>query len=205
MGLSKTLAQYQVQFEMKNACDDGHKMPDIGYILRGYDMYYGNPLPTGEWHFIPRFFITDIFIPTGGPVDKGFQSAIFEANYDEGITTADGRYCIPEGMDIVACSGCALSFGHEFFTGAKKYSEKLGFSLGFGANVGGGSFGASIDFQHVSEETSDYANIFIHSNAACCAYVAKSQKFAHPQFSNNFLGGLDYLPEEYGEGSEYRE
>ena len=48
MGLSKTLAQYQVQFEMKNACDDGHKMPDIGYILRGYDMYYGNPLPTGE-------------------------------------------------------------------------------------------------------------------------------------------------------------
>ena len=47
MNLSKTLdEQHQVQAETKNACDNEHRMPNIGYILRGYDIYYGNPLPT---------------------------------------------------------------------------------------------------------------------------------------------------------------
>ena len=64
---------------VKDSCPNEKKMPNIGYIFKGYDIYKGNPLPTGE----------EI-------IDHGFVYPIFEANYDEGKLTPDGRYCVPE-------------------------------------------------------------------------------------------------------------
>ena len=59
-------------------CDEvDHKMRNIGYLMKGYDIYFGNPL--------------------SGVSDPGMRDPIFEASYD-GRTTPDGRYCVP-GME----------------------------------------------------------------------------------------------------------
>ena len=57
--------------------NNDHKMRNIGYLFRGYDIYFGNP------------------ITTHNVVDSGYQASIFEAVYEGGTTTNDSRYCIP--------------------------------------------------------------------------------------------------------------
>ena len=57
--------------------NNDHKMRNIGYLFRGYDIYFGNP------------------ITTHNVVDSGYQASIFEAVYEGGTTTDDSRYCIP--------------------------------------------------------------------------------------------------------------
>ena len=49
-------------------------MRNIGYLMKGYDIYFGNPLSEVS--------------------DPGFRDPIFKAEYD-GTTTPDGRYCVP--------------------------------------------------------------------------------------------------------------
>ena len=61
-------------------CDEvNHKMRNIGYLMKGYDIYFGNPLSEVS--------------------DPGFRDPIFKAEYD-GTTTPDGRYCVPGTYDL---------------------------------------------------------------------------------------------------------
>ena len=78
-------------------------MPNIGYILDGYDIFYGNPLTTGTSAAIP---------------DPGFRlQTIFKAVYS-GNVTPDQRYVVPDGMEIRSCSGdCRMMFGSSKIAG----------------------------------------------------------------------------------------
>ena len=173
---------------VKDSCPNEKKMPNIGYIFKGYDIYKGNPLPTGE----------EI-------IDHGFVYPIFEANYDEGKLTPDGRYCVPEATQITGGGGCSLIFGEETYTGTKNYTDKCHAFVGFSVDLPGGSFGASIDFKHIQEDTQTYENIFTHSDATCITYVVKNLPYTHAPFSKSFQYGLQSLPEEYGDGEAYFE
>ena len=74
-------------------------MHNIGYILSGYDIFYGNPKATFP-----------------GP-DPGFRAAIFNASYS-GKATADQRYVVPDGMEVLSCSGdCKMVFGSSKIAG----------------------------------------------------------------------------------------
>ena len=53
-----------------------NKMKNIGYILSGYDLWFGNPLAVEQ------------------TVDPGFRGQIFAAHYGDTLT-ADNRYCVP--------------------------------------------------------------------------------------------------------------
>ena len=58
-------------------CEDvNNKMKNIGYILSGYDLWFGNPLAVEQ------------------TVDPGFRGQIFAAHYGDTLT-ADNRYCVP--------------------------------------------------------------------------------------------------------------
>ena len=78
-------------------------MPNIGYILDGYDIFYGNPLTTGTSAATP---------------DPGFRlQTIFKAVYS-GNVTPDQRYFVPDGMEIRSCSGdCRMMFGSSKIAG----------------------------------------------------------------------------------------
>ena len=66
--------------KQSNICDStDSKMKNIDFVLSGYDLYFGNPMPAKA--------------PTP-PIDPGFREPIFKAVYD-GSTTSDERYCIP--------------------------------------------------------------------------------------------------------------
>ena len=108
-------------------------MNNIGYVLSGYDIYYGNPVPTSGLNL----------------VDPGFRGQIFNAEYN-GETTADNRYCTPDGLSILSCDGnCAFSFDTEIIKGTHSYFNKLTEGTGFDLNAFGAAFGASQDYEQV--------------------------------------------------------
>ena len=87
--------------------------PNIGYILSGYDLYYGNP------------------IPTDSIVDPGFRSPIFSAEYN-GSHTADYRYCTPDGLSILSCPGsCSINFHTKDIYGKHSYYRYSAFQKKF--------------------------------------------------------------------------
>ena len=78
-------------------------MPNIDYVLYGYNVLYGNPLATG------------------GTTDPGFASQIFKADYTGGLTSGDKRFLIPNGISVMSCDGNFVIKGfsyclHFFFT-----------------------------------------------------------------------------------------
>ena len=82
-------------------------MSNIGYLLAGYDIYAGNPMPMDT-----------------NP-DPGFRSAIFEAEY-KGLTTPDSLFCTPEGLAVISCDdACSINFDSRIILGRKAYSEGL--------------------------------------------------------------------------------
>ena len=78
-------------------------MPNIGYTLDGYDIFFGNPIATGT---------------EGATPDPGFRlQPIFKAVYS-GKVTPDQRYSVPDGMEIRSCSGtCSMTFGSNLVSG----------------------------------------------------------------------------------------
>ena len=84
-------------------------MPNIGYTLDGYDIFYGNPIATGT---------------EGATPDPGFRlQPIFKAVYS-GKVTPDQRYSVPDGMEIRSCSGtCSMTFGSNLVSGTYVFLE----------------------------------------------------------------------------------
>ena len=89
--------------------NDTKKMPNIGYILRGYDIFLGNPMSTMA------------------STDPGFcMQTIFSAKYNLGKVTADQRYSIPDGTEVLSCVGkCSMTFGSSLVAGARSYQSSL--------------------------------------------------------------------------------
>ena len=102
-------------------------MPNIGYLLAGYDLYAGNPMPMDS-----------------NP-DPGFRSNIFEAEYKES-TTQDSLFCTPEGLSFISCDDtCQINFDSRIILGKKPYSEGLKLKVSkFDSQLDdGGAFGSS--------------------------------------------------------------
>ena len=82
-------------------------MSNVGYLLAGYDIYAGNPMPMDT-----------------NP-DPGFRSAIFEAEY-KGSTTPDSLFCTPEGLSFISCDdACSINFDSRIILGRKSYFQGL--------------------------------------------------------------------------------
>ena len=169
-------------------------MNNIGYLLSGYDIFYGNPVPS---------FDNEL-------VDPGFRQPVFTAEY-KGDMSQDYRYCIPDGLTILKCVGnCDLSFSTDIIYGTYSYEEKLSGSVGINGNVDGiggkvnASFGASIGFHNVKKLTEGSAHSLTQAEASCCAYQAEMFEFIKPKFNRNFIAGLSTLTEEFNPTVYYR-
>merc|ERR1719186_2499007 len=143
----------------------------------------GNPLPV-----------------EGLKVDPGYRQPIFEATYDSGSKTADGRYFQPDGTTITDCSGtCSLSFYSDEISGSKSYQDSLSTKASLSVGGYGAKFSASTSFKEVQKTTSSGSNLYTLSSASCCSYKAETHGFNGPPLSQNFLTAVKTLTDEYKE------
>lgn len=159
-------------------------MPNIGYVLDGYDIYFGNPARTGVSGSVP---------------DPGFKhQPIFEASYSEGNVTPDGRFKIPDGMDVISCGGdCSMQFTSKSMSGLQSYTSSLDVKASVEGSGWGAKFSASVDYRHVESSTKSSKSLFTHSEISCCAYTASILEYSPPAFSKNFLAGVKTLKTQY--------
>ena len=166
-------------------------MNNIGYVLAGYDIYFGNPKSTEE------------------EIDPGYRLPIFQAEYN-GSASQDTRYCIPEGMSVLSCRGsCRLDFVTTNINSTKTYLKNLEHSIRVtgswpAAWKVNGSFGASFDYHHIENNTALSQNIFTQSEASCCAYSATLYDYGHPKFHPNFIENLKNLTDDYNPSQYFR-
>lgn len=163
-------------------------MPNIGFLLRGYDLMKGNPTPTSS----------DGVAKT----DPGFQLPIFDATYSALKKTPDLRYNIPDNVEAVSCSGgCNLNFVSETIESSQEYIDRLSTKVRYHASAAikifQASFSASVDYEQLSERINEQSQIATASEASCCVYEAELSAFATPAFHPTFLGALAALPEQY--------
>ena len=159
-------------------------MPNIGYVLDGYDIYYGNPARTGV---------------SGSTPDPGFrQQPIFDSSYSKGKVTPDGRFLIPDGMNVISCAGdCSMQFTSKSMSGMQSYTSSLDVKASVEGSGWGARFSASADYKHVDSSTKSSKSLFTHSEISCCAYTASVLDYAPPAFSENFLNGAKSLSTKY--------
>ena len=80
-------------------------MNNLGYVLRGYDIYFGNPSSVKK-----------------GTPDPGFKDPIFKADYKQSRTSEDGRYLVPKGMSMLSCENtCSMNFNSEKIAGTHSF------------------------------------------------------------------------------------
>jgi len=82
------------------------RLPNVGYLGVGYDIYKGNPREVGS-------------------VDPGFRlEPVFNLTLDGG-TTSDGRYILPKGVVAEQCISCLIDFDTNYVKNFYDYSREL--------------------------------------------------------------------------------
>eukprot|EP00756_Hemistasia_phaeocysticola_P025558 Hpha_TRINITY_DN16011_c5_g6::TRINITY_DN16011_c5_g6_i1::g.119658::m.119658 len=162
-------------------------MPNIGTLFNGYDIMFGNPVPT-----------------EGLPVDPGYRQPVFNATYS-GSVTPDQRYLQPDGTVVSSCSGtCTMSFQSSELAGTHSYQSSLETKVSVSGGGWGAKFSASADYKHVAQGSSEEHMVFTHSEAQCCAYQAKILSYTPPDLHNDFKAGLSSLPTGYDRTAYFR-
>ena len=150
------------------------KYPNIGYLGSSYDIFRGNPQNTGG-------------------LDSGFLGlGIFRFSYNQGLTTADGRYSIPDHTTVNDAQSCSFSFSSRVNKDTASYMDSLKIHVDASFKGWGASFSASADYQQVHQSTQSRQTLYISSQAQCEAYGASVDD---APFSDGFVNGVRYLPE----------
>ena len=155
-------------------------LPNIGFLGRGYDLVVGNPQPS----------VTD-------GVDHGWLSQVMNLTYNDGDTTSDQRYSIPDGTEGESESGCDFAGKANINHGEQSYSLYLSQSITYSesenAIIEKESFSASATYSTFSQSTYQYGNIYIATTAVCPAYEAS---LAPDQFKlrDDFIQEAQDLP-----------
>ncbi len=87
--------------------------PNIGYLGRGYDIFYGNPSNTVSG------------------TDPGFRMQVLNFVYGT-ETTPDRRYRVPDGIEVLPAESCSISFTSSIIQTSSEYVKKLSYSVGGG-------------------------------------------------------------------------
>ena len=159
-------------------------MPNIDYLLGGYDIYFGNPARTGV---------------SGTTPDPGFKhQPIFAPSYNKKQVTLDGRFLIPDGMNVISCEGdCAMQMTSKSMSGMRSYTDSLDVKASVEGSGWGGRFSASVDYKNVDSSTKNSKSLFTQTEISCCVYTATLLDYDPPAFSQNFLNAAKTLSTKY--------
>ena len=157
--------------------DPPPRFPNIGYVGSTYNIFKGNPRSTKG-------------------LDPGFTLRnLCKLSYTKNLTTADGRYSIPDNTQATNSSACSFDFSSETTDSISSYynSLKVDVSADFGG--WGASFSANADYKEVHENSASHEYKYISSHATCQAYVASVQINA-ASFDTAFKIAVYALPPE---------
>ena len=166
---------------LEPSLDSPPKYPNIGYLGSCYDIFKGNPEATkGQ--------------------DPGLKSlGIFQFTYNQGLTTADGRYSIPDDTTVNDAQSCSFSFSSGITKNTGSYMDSLKVHVDASFKGWGASFSASTDYQDVEKSTQSGERVFVSSQARCEAYGASINDAA---FTNDFINTVSYLPVDLDSSTE---
>jgi hypothetical protein len=150
------------------------KLQNSNWIGIGYNVAYGNP------KIAPK---------TGGLIDKGFTSAIFEIEGDDSKTW-DNIYKLPTGFDAQPTKVCETSFTSSTIKNSEELSKSLSASLGIGAAGSVYSFSMNAEFKGMSSSMSGGSKLYIQSNAQCSIYRVTVDRYNPPRLSENLVAAL---------------
>lgn len=150
------------------------RLPNVGYLGQGYNIFEGNPRSSRV-------------------VDPGFRQPVLGLTYEDGLTTADGKYAIPDNTNAEAISLCDSKTETKTISGAKSYYESLTTDVSFDIKGFGASFSLSTDFKKVQNSTSTHENIFTDTKATCSVYKIDAGVYT-TQAAADISVGIQYLP-----------
>jgi len=158
------------------------KIPNIGYMSYGYNIYLGNPTPT-DYTYDPGLTFT----------------SIFDLEYNRNKTTSDGAYLIPDDLDAIKSTACSYETSTTSIYGQTSYYNSISQSLSFSASVDlekiSGSFSASDDWGTVSEDTVANKNVMVSTSASCAVFIATLNEYIGMKFTTNFNNAVETLLE----------
>ena len=153
------------------------KFPNIDDFTYGYNLLYRNP--NEDFSQIQR--------------DADFYLFLF--TYNQGKTTPDGNYLVPDVMDLYPVKFCSYSTTtyNEVFGETSYYNyllESVTSPDTFSGNFEQGAFSNSLDFQRISSENYNNNNLFIYVQSECDVYLIEMQT---PPLAPNFIATIKQL------------
>ena len=97
---------------------------------------------------------------------------MFQLTYDQNHTTPDGEHSVPDHVTAINEQSCHFAFTTSAVTGAASYAESLSVDASVEGGGWGAKFSASVDYQQVSQTTSNHEDRFYASQAQCVVYSA---------------------------------
>jgi hypothetical protein len=154
------------------------KIDNSSWIGVGYNIVYGNP----------------VIAPQDGKlVDAGFTTSIFTQSFSKNNKTPDETYTFPDGWDVQPAKVCKTNFSSQTIKTVAKLKDSMNASLGAEGGFGPYSFSANAEYNQMSSSMNSEDKIYISNTATCSVYRAVIDQYNPPQFSKNFLSGLETL------------
>ena len=148
-------------------------LPNVGYLLRGYHLYHGNPLATQ---------VTS---------DPGFRNVIFEPQYTQSLTSADLKYQIPDGTIAHPKTGCTQAFSHETIQSSEEYQRLLQDMIKTNYSGFDNSFHGSSDYKYIdSTHSKDHSSQLLMTQIICSKYEASLNTVTPPLYTQAFVNKL---------------
>lgn len=144
------------------------------FIGRGYDLLRGNP--------------------SADSIDPGFRSEVMKYTFDEGKTTQDGKYSIPDQSSVYDSTSCSLDAVSKEFTGMTNYQKILDTRVSVGFDYDGAivkaAFSISTEYKTTYNKTVNDHTIFTSASAKCEVYELEIPTFEAMTLSDDFIAGV---------------
>jgi hypothetical protein len=154
------------------------KIDNSSWIGVGYNVVYGNPIVAPQ---------------SGKLVDAGFTTSIFTQSFANSNKTPDETYIFPDGWEVQAAKVCKTNFSSQTIKTVTKLRESLNSSLGLNGGFRTYSFSANSEFNQMSSSMNSEDKLYIQNTATCSVYRAVVNRYDPPEFSKNFLAGLESI------------
>ncbi|XP_077978826.1 uncharacterized protein LOC144434246 [Glandiceps talaboti] len=159
--------------------DSATSFPNVGYLGRGYDIFYGNPRNDD------------------GSIDPGFRQAVIGLTYNKVKYSSDRMYLVPDQADLIREMGSYFGAHTSIITSERSYRNSLSLDVSVGGSVtygiGSGSFSASASYKTMNQATMNSNSVFVDIVGRVVVYDARLVPFSMDA-SAEFREAVKHLP-----------
>ncbi|XP_070539755.1 uncharacterized protein [Ptychodera flava] len=171
----QTVAKNRIQ----TPTDGGSSYPNIGYLGRGYDIFYGNPRNDD------------------GSLDPGFRQSVIGLTFNRVKYSSDRKFLVPDQADVVREMGSYFGSSTSMITSEKSYRDSLSTEVSVGGSYSGlfasGSFSASASYASMKQSTMNSQSVFVDIVGRVIVYDARLVPF-NMDVSEEFREAVSKLP-----------